>query len=279
MTGPISNNRDSDSLSLNFDDCSPKEQKLITELADLIFFDSNYEKDFSNDPTAPDNIKKKEARDYTVIEYIATRIICLKTDTPETKEVFDSAEVNYTADILMFFQDELDINEYSFLDNINAKDHLGHTPLIIALIFNNTKAVELLLTRKDVNINATNSQGCTPLHMAIDKKNTKALELLLEIDACDISITNKKGQTPLHYAIKKAVKQNLDSLDTPTVSCAIALIIRNPSQIKILNDTKGQETYSISGKEYTPEENKKIHQIFLLAQTEGSKRRKKSARK
>lgn len=81
--------------------------------------------------------------------------------------------------------------------NINAANHLGQTPLHIAPIHN--EAIIRLLLDKGANINAADHCGRTLLHIAATCSEA-IVKLLLEKGA-DINVTDEDNDTPLHIAI------------------------------------------------------------------------------
>ncbi|MBN2681664.1 MAG: TonB family protein [Bacteroidales bacterium] len=62
-------------------------------------------------------------------------------------------------------------------DDINAQDHLGRTPIMIAALIGNYKVVNYLIENK-CDINAKDFQGRTALDYSIRMKNIKITELL-----------------------------------------------------------------------------------------------------
>lgn len=118
--------------------------------------------------------------------------------------------------------------------SINISDEFGKTPLILAVEEEFTKAVNLLLSRKDCQVNAKDCTGNSALHIAasngkldyvtllhisgadLDLKSSvnemKALHLcaqngrfdvcryLIESGNCDVNSKDSNGWTPLHYA-------------------------------------------------------------------------------
>ena len=94
--------------------------------------------------------------------------------------------------------------------NVNAADHNGNTPLILALKKGSSTGVLQLLLEAGANVNASNREGETPLLTAMRRpggieSSTAILEImkmLLEKDA-DPNVANKKGQTPLLTALRR----------------------------------------------------------------------------
>lgn len=82
----------------------------------------------------------------------------------------------------------------------NTPNELGQTPLHLAVLNNNTAAINTLLTNKALI--TKDKLGQTPLHLAALNNNTAAIKTLLEREAW-IDAENLEGQTPLQVAIRK----------------------------------------------------------------------------
>lgn len=77
---------------------------------------------------------------------------------------------------------------------LDHKDHLGNTPLMLAIRSNDFMlAVELI--EKGANSNATNLHGDTPMLLAIKRSNFDLARLLVEKGA-NVNARNKDGYTP-----------------------------------------------------------------------------------
>ncbi|XP_054280430.1 putative ankyrin repeat protein RF_0381 isoform X2 [Macrosteles quadrilineatus] len=86
---------------------------------------------------------------------------------------------------------------------INVQDLNGNSPLHIAVMKNNCKALEELI-RKGAIIDLPNSQGQTALHLAVEEGCVPVIDELLRLGA-NININNKEGKSPLHIAVSKKV--------------------------------------------------------------------------
>jgi ankyrin repeat protein len=98
--------------------------------------------------------------------------------------------------------------------DVNAKDHLGYTPLHLASYEGHVQMVKELLGR-GADIEAKGLHGTTPLHIAGNKCHLAVVNELLspndsngtttilgkrKIRGADIEAKDNKGNTPLHYA-------------------------------------------------------------------------------
>jgi ankyrin repeat protein len=79
-----------------------------------------------------------------------------------------------------------DILEYSVVD-INSKDSIGQTALMLAANWGNEKCVELLLNHPGIDVNLQDKWGWTALMNAVDRK-VKVVELLLNHPGIDITL-------------------------------------------------------------------------------------------
>jgi ankyrin repeat protein len=85
--------------------------------------------------------------------------------------------------------------------DINAIDKNGNSLLMIAIINNQFYAVEHLLTFQFINVNVQNHQGKSALMLAVEKGNIPSVELFLSLAKTDLNIQDKKGQTALLMAV------------------------------------------------------------------------------
>lgn len=83
--------------------------------------------------------------------------------------------------------------------DVNAVDYGGRTPIFSAIVYGNTKAVELLCLNK-ANVHQTDKAGCTPLIIASALGRTDIVKLLLDHEA-QVHRCNLKGASPLLLAV------------------------------------------------------------------------------
>ena len=80
----------------------------------------------------------------------------------------------------------------------HSRSRVGDTPLHIAAIQGNVRAIALLLNA-GANIQATGETGYTPLHYAVSQQRPEAVRFLLERGA-DLSQRSETGETPAELA-------------------------------------------------------------------------------
>ena len=83
--------------------------------------------------------------------------------------------------------------------NVDAKDKLGNTALILAAGSNFVDGVQLLLARK-ANVNAANAQGETPLIKAVQLRDANVVRALLDAGANPDQPDNVAGMSARDYA-------------------------------------------------------------------------------
>ncbi|CAB3387198.1 Hypothetical predicted protein [Cloeon dipterum] len=82
--------------------------------------------------------------------------------------------------------------------DLNARNNLGETLLILALKKFRWKIVSFLLTR-DVDVNIQDEKGKTALHHAANSFDLDSVRRLVE-NGADMKLTDKKGKNALHHA-------------------------------------------------------------------------------
>lgn len=86
--------------------------------------------------------------------------------------------------------------------NINLKDGSEMTPLMLAIKYKNINIIKYLLKNDNLNINQTNNEGHTALHMACNYENENIVELLLENKKIDVNVQdNQNKYTSLMYSV------------------------------------------------------------------------------
>lgn len=93
------------------------------------------------------------------------------------------------------------MNEYTL--NINYRNMMGDTPLIISIKENNFDKFIEILNNKYTDINLVNKFGNFPLHHAVKRKQVKMVKILLEYPNIDVNTYNTFGVAPLHYAVRE----------------------------------------------------------------------------
>lgn len=83
--------------------------------------------------------------------------------------------------------------------NVDARDKVGNTALILAAELGFADGVQLLLARK-ANANAINNQGETPLIKAVQARDTNSARLLLAAGANPDQSDNITGRSAREYA-------------------------------------------------------------------------------
>lgn len=91
--------------------------------------------------------------------------------------------------------------------DINAKDHLGITPLGDAVYQENVEAVKLLL-EYNPDVNVQDNDGRTPLYLAVENGSVECMKLLLNVEGIDVNI-----QTDDYFRYTILHKIAIDHLD------------------------------------------------------------------
>ena len=91
------------------------------------------------------------------------------------------------------------IERYEVLTNL--KDHMGDTPLVIAIKYKHEALVKYLLSRTNIDVNSQNYTGRTALHIAIKNQQTATVELLTSLGSkILVNLEDDAGIMPLHEA-------------------------------------------------------------------------------
>jgi ankyrin repeat protein len=100
--------------------------------------------------------------------------------------------------------------EESNMENVNAKDRYGHTPLINASREGQKDFVQDLL-RRGADITASSEKGKTPLHYAAANGHTDIVRMLVERGA-EVDARDRDGHTPLMLAAIYGCNQTVQAL-------------------------------------------------------------------
>ena len=109
--------------------------------------------------------------------------------------------VNTVLDILICFNDQLEVVSLVTKSMHLKQDDNGNTPLHSICITNNTE-LATVAANAECNPNVLNKQQDTPLHIACRNSSIKMVEILLSIKDCDVNVKNKHGDSPLHLACR-----------------------------------------------------------------------------
>jgi len=116
--------------------------------------------------------------------------------------------------------------------NINIKDGNGNTPLMNAIKIKNYTIIEYLLSNEKININSTNNNGETALHVACNFEQESTVELLLKNKEININVQDLENKyTPLMYAV---------SLNNYNIT---NMLVSNASINMLLQDVTGSTAY------------------------------------
>ena len=86
------------------------------------------------------------------------------------------------------------------VDQLNAKDELGRTPMHAAAEVNEA-AMGAYMAECGADVNASDNLGDTPLHVAARHGSRLVVSMLLWAEGDPLSVNNS-GDTPLHVAVK-----------------------------------------------------------------------------
>ena len=110
-------------------------------------------------------------------------------------------EVTFLWDQLLLAMEEKQNNRVEFIlskiNNINASDNLGITPLHMASGFNSADTVSKIVTRPGINVNLQSESGYTPLHEACLENHHQVVRQLLACPGIQVNLRDKDGFTPI----------------------------------------------------------------------------------
>ena len=117
--------------------------------------------------------------------------------------------------------------------NIDDKDLLGDTVIFHAISSGNLELVKMFI-EKAVNLNATNAQGETPLSYAVTTGNSELVKIILE-KGINVDVKNQRGETPLSIA---ALNGDLN---------LVSLLLKNGANLDIKNNQGNNAIVSAIG--------------------------------
>jgi len=94
--------------------------------------------------------------------------------------------------------------------DVNAKNRMGMTPLVVAAMNNRTAVCEFLVT-KGADLNAKDGKGQTALYFAVDRNNKELVEMLVKKGA-DVNVGTGRGENAFSLAKKKGNTEIADLL-------------------------------------------------------------------
>jgi ankyrin repeat protein len=84
--------------------------------------------------------------------------------------------------------------------NVNAKDEIGRTSLMLSVLWNRRECFERILEEKKVDVNLANEKGRTALHYAVIRGRDKMCDALLKKGA-NVNAKDENGRTPIIAAV------------------------------------------------------------------------------
>jgi len=129
----------------------------------------------------------------------------------ETKvvETSQTPYSNYHELAFMDFSESSQMCESATIDELNATDHKGNTPLIWAALEGRGDVVRLLVD-SGADVDVQNFEGASPLYLAAERGDNEMVMYLIE-NGANVNIQSEEGVTPAHIA---AVNGNLNVLRT-----------------------------------------------------------------
>ncbi|MEM9445389.1 MAG: ankyrin repeat domain-containing protein [Verrucomicrobiota bacterium] len=88
----------------------------------------------------------------------------------------------------------------------NSKSALGNTPLHIAAIWNDSKAIKILANVVELDVKG--EEGYTPLHEAIEQQSMDAIDALVSMGA-SLEVTNDCGNNALDLSKIFGIKESV----------------------------------------------------------------------
>ena len=94
--------------------------------------------------------------------------------------------------------------------DVNSKNRMGMTPLVVAALNNRTAVCEFLIAN-GADLNAKDGQGRTALYLAVERGNKDLIELLVKKGA-DVNVTTGRGDNAFSLAKTKGNAEIVDLL-------------------------------------------------------------------
>ncbi|MCX5921708.1 MAG: ankyrin repeat domain-containing protein [Candidatus Dependentiae bacterium] len=123
------------------------------------------------------------------------------------------------------------------IDDVKARDVMGLTPFMLAIIRGDKEfALKLLKKRADINARVYDETQNSSLHLALLFQNVDMVKFLVDQPGIDVNIQNADGDTPLHYIfrIDAVGKTDPNSYKELRKEAAMALLSKK-SNINIKN--------------------------------------------
>uniref|UniRef100_A0A1X7T0X9 Uncharacterized protein n=1 Tax=Amphimedon queenslandica TaxID=400682 RepID=A0A1X7T0X9_AMPQE len=76
----------------------------------------------------------------------------------------------------------------------------GHTPLLVAVYFNQLEVIKYLISKK-CNLSATDDEGSGAVHISVERGHLNVLKYLIDNNYCNPNTTDHQDRTPLHVAV------------------------------------------------------------------------------
>ena len=88
--------------------------------------------------------------------------------------------------------------------DVNHKNIVGNTPIILSAKKNKYKFLEALISQKDSDVNILNKDGISPLIHFSKNRDLKGVLILLQTKKANINIKDQNNRTALHWAINNS---------------------------------------------------------------------------